>query len=55
MIEKKKKKGLICVLSLQSTSNVWMTHAEMEFLATATMPVSFEFYFQNIYTIIYQA
>ncbi|XP_024913861.1 liprin-alpha-3-like [Cynoglossus semilaevis] len=31
-----------------STSNVWMTHAEMEFLATATMPEQKEFSWDQI-------
>lgn len=33
------RKRLTCLLLLQSTSNIWMTHAEMESLTAATKPV----------------
>lgn len=33
------RKRLTCLLFVQSTSNIWMTHAEMESLTAATKPV----------------
>lgn len=46
------KKGdwlCICLLWLQSTSNIWMTHAEMESLTAATKPVRLNIILPNNY------